>query len=100
MFQAIAIHHAVPEHQDAFLAFAQRVIAATAGARGLIEFSVFAEAGGSRIFGLSRWESAEAFQAALPTIMSLAPERRPEWSAREDDVLTMTLAGVPAGADR
>jgi quinol monooxygenase YgiN len=100
MFQAIAVHHAVPEHREAFLAFAQRVIDATADAPGLIEFSVFAEADGPRIFGLSRWESAEAFQAALPTITSLAPDRRPEWSSREDEVLLGTLAGVPAGAGR
>jgi Antibiotic biosynthesis monooxygenase len=100
MFQAIAVHHAVPEHQEAFLAFCQRVIDATADAPGLLEFSAFAEAGGSRIFGLSRWESAEAFQAALPTIMSLAPDRRPEWSDRDDELLAGTLAGQPAGIDR
>ena len=92
MFQAIAIHHAVPEHRDAFLAFCHRVVAATSGVPGMIEFSAFAEAGGPRLFGVSRWESAEAFQAALPTIMSLAPDRRPEWSSREDELLLMDLA--------
>ena len=91
MFQAIAIHHAVPEHRDAFIAFMQRVIDATAGADGLVEFTGHAEAGGPRLFGVSRWESAEAFQAALPTIVSLAPERRPEWSSAEDELLLMEL---------
>ena len=100
MFQALAIHHAVPEHRDAFLAFMQRVVDATAGAPGLIEFAGYAEAGGTRLFGLSRWESAEAFQAALPTIISLAPERRPEWSDREDELITMELAGTPAEPGR
>lgn len=89
MFQAVAIHHAVPEHREAFVAFMQRVIDATAGAPGLLEFTGFAEPGGTRLFGFSRWESAEDFQAALPTIMALAPERRPEWSDREDEVLVM-----------
>jgi quinol monooxygenase YgiN len=92
MVQAVAIHHAVPEHREAFLAFMQRVIDATAGAPGLLEFKGFAEAGGTRLFGFSRWESAEAFQAALPTILSLAPERRPEWSDRDDELLVMDHA--------
>lgn len=92
MFQAMAIHHAVPEHREAFLGFMQRVIEATAGAPGLLEFTGFAEAGGTRLFGVSRWESAEAFQAALPAIVSLTPERRPEWSDRDDDLLVMEHA--------
>ncbi len=92
MFQAVAIHHAVPEHRDAFLAFMQRVIDATSGARGLLEFTGYAEAGGPRLFGVSRWESAEAFRAALPTILSLVPERRPEWSDRDDELLVMEHA--------
>ena len=37
MFQAIAIHHARPEHEEAFVAFMHRVIDATNGAPGLIE---------------------------------------------------------------
>ncbi len=96
MFQAIAIHHAVPEHREAFLAFMQRVLDVSADAPGLIEFAGYAEAGGTRLFGVSRWESAEAFQAALPTIMSLAPECRPEWLEREDELITMELACTPA----
>ena len=56
----------------------------------------YAETGGPRLFGVSRWESAAAFQAALPTITSLAPDRRPEWSSAEDEVLTMELAVTPA----
>ena len=92
MFQAIAIHHAVPEHREAFIAFMQRVIDATAGSPGLLEFTGHAEVGGPRLFGLSRWESADAFQAALPTILSMAPERRAEWSSREDELLVMERA--------
>jgi len=33
-----------------------------------------------------------AFQAALPTIQSLAPLRKPEWSTRPDDVITLVEA--------
>ena len=89
MFQAIAVHHAAPEHADAFMAFMHRVIDHVGDAPGLIEFSAWREQGTSRLFGLSRWESRDAFEAALPTIMSLGPERRPEWSEREDDVLLL-----------
>ena len=45
MFQAIAIHHAVPEHREAWFGFMQKVIDATADAPGLIEFTAYAEAG-------------------------------------------------------
>ena len=89
MFQVIAVHHAVPEHRDAFLAFCHRVVATVEGADGLVEFSVWGAPDGPTIYGFSRWESPEAFQAALPTIMSLAPDRRPEWSAAPDDVIPM-----------
>jgi quinol monooxygenase YgiN len=91
MFQAMATHHAVPEHREAFLAFMEQVIEATAGAEGLIEFTGWAEADGPRLFGLSRWESAEHFRAALPTIGSLRDQRRPEWSDRPDEVVTFEL---------
>jgi heme-degrading monooxygenase HmoA len=93
MFQAIAIHYARPEHEDEFVAFMHRVIEATSGAPGLIEFTAWRDpAGSGRLFGFSRWESAEAFQAGLPRITSLAHERREEWSSQPDDVFTMVAA--------
>jgi hypothetical protein len=72
MFQAIAIHHAHRDHADAFLAFMHRVIAHVGEAPGLIEFTAWREPGGTRLFGFSRWESADAFQAALPSIAGLS----------------------------
>jgi quinol monooxygenase YgiN len=98
MFQAMATHHAVPEHRETFLAFMQKVIDAASACDGLIEFSGWAEAGGTRLFGLSRWESAEHFQAALPTIMSLGAIRQPEWSDKPDELVTFVLekGTVPA----
>jgi quinol monooxygenase YgiN len=89
MFQAIAIHHARPEHADAFMAFMHRVIAHVGDAPGLIEFTGWREAEGTRLFGMSRWESAEAFQAALPRILEMGDERRPEWSERDDELLLL-----------
>jgi hypothetical protein len=94
MFQTIAIHHAVPEHADAFLAFMGRVTEAVAGAPGLLEFSSWREPGeGGRLVAVARWESPEAFQAAAPRIMSLSGERRPEWSSAPDDLLMLAAAG-------
>jgi heme-degrading monooxygenase HmoA len=92
MLQAIAIHHAHPDHADAFLEFMHRVIDHVGAAPGLIEFTAWREPGGTRLFGFSRWESADAFQAALPSIGGLSGERRPEWSAREDELLLLEPA--------
>jgi quinol monooxygenase YgiN len=91
MLQAIAIHHAAPDHVEDFKAFMRRVMAATEGAPGLIEFTSWQDASDpTRLVGLSRWESEADFAAAMPRIMSLAPERRPEWSSAPDELFTMT----------
>jgi len=92
VFQAIAIHHARPEHADAFLAFMHRVIEHVGAAPGLIEFTAWREAHGTRLYGFSRWESEADFQAALPRIGSMSDERRDEWSDREDEVLLFERA--------
>jgi quinol monooxygenase YgiN len=92
MLQAIAVHHARPEHAADFLAFMHRVIEHVGAAPGLIEFTAWREGQGSRLVGLSRWESAADFQAALPLIMGLSGERRPEWSERDDELLVLESA--------
>jgi quinol monooxygenase YgiN len=90
MFQAIAIHHAHPDHVDEFIAFMHRVVEKVGDAPGLIEFRGWRDGPTTRLIGHSRWESEQAFRDALPTIMSLGPERRDEWSERPDDVLMLT----------
>jgi quinol monooxygenase YgiN len=90
MFQAIAIHHARPEHVEEFMAFMRRVIEKVGAAPGLIEFRGWRDGPTTRLVGLSRWESEQAFRDALPLIMSLGPERNPEWSERDDDVLMLS----------
>ena len=93
MFQVMVLHHSHPEHADEFVAFMYRVIDATKEADGLIEFTAWRDPQDpGRLFGFSRWESPEAFQQGLPLIMSLAPERKPEWSPRPDEVFTMISA--------
>jgi quinol monooxygenase YgiN len=91
-FVAIAVHHAAPEHADEMLAFMRRVVAATEGAPGLISFDCRRELANGVLAGYSRWRSKADFDAALPTIASLAPERRPEWTTKPDDVLMLELA--------
>ena len=89
MFIAIAIHHAAAEHADEFVAFMHRVIEATQGAPGLLEFKACREPTRGFLAGFSRWESADAFQAALPRISSLAPLRKTEWSTQPDELITL-----------
>ena len=92
MFVAIAIHHAVPEHVEDFLAFMGRVVEAVGRPPGLIDFDRYRDQKSNRLIGLSRWESEQAFRDALPLIGSLAHERREEWSAGPDDVLMLSPA--------
>jgi len=95
MFQAIAVHHPKAERVDDWIAFMHRVIAATEGAPGLLEFTAWRDPGGAGpLIGLSRWESAEAFQAALPRIRSL--DRDASWDAAPD-VLSTSVATSPTG---
>jgi heme-degrading monooxygenase HmoA len=90
MFVAIAIHHAHPDHVDDFAQYMRRVRAAVGDPPGLVDFHGYRDAGSSRLVGLSRWESEQAFRDALALIGSLSEERREEWSERPDDVLMLT----------
>lgn len=89
MFLAIAVHHVVPEHKEAMKAFMTTVTETVTGTAGLIEFGGYEDQGG-KLVGISRWESPEAFQAALPVIMSMSDQRRPEWTSAPDDLLAAT----------
>jgi heme-degrading monooxygenase HmoA len=88
MFVAIAFHHPVPEHEEAYAAYMRRVQAAVGEPPGLIRFDCVRDDAGGRLFGLSVWESRAAFEAALPAIGSLIDEHLPEWDARDDVLLT------------
>jgi quinol monooxygenase YgiN len=92
VFIAIAIHHAAPEHTDEFVDFMHKVIDATSGAPGLIEFTACRDPSNGFLAGYSRWESQAAFEAALPRITSLGPLRKPEWSTRPDELITLVEA--------
>jgi len=98
-FVAIAFHYYVDEHREAFQNFCERVIKHTEGTPGLIRFELLHDADGKRLIGSSLWASRAAFDAALPVIVALAPERLPEWSARPDErVFSNAVAGWYADA--
>ncbi len=92
MLIAIAVHHAAPEYAGEFTDFMYKVIDRTSGAPGLLEFRACRDPGGRYLAGFSRWESPDDFAMARPTIASLAPLRKPEWSTRPDDVITLVEA--------
>ena len=89
VFTAIAIHHPHPDHVDDFVAHMRLVIETTAGAEGLIGFSCWREEDG-RLIGYSRWESREAFGAALPLIGANRDRRRSEWTVADDELLQLS----------
>lgn len=68
------------------------VLEATDGAPGLLDFRTCRSTDGGYLAGVSRWESKAAFTAALPRIGSLRHRRRPEWTSRPDELLTLTDA--------
>ena len=90
MFITIAIHHPRPDHVDDLMAHMRRVVEHTGSPEGMIDFVCAKEAGGSRLLGVARWESAEAFEAALPQITALAGQRDEAWGERPDELLTLT----------
>ena len=59
------------------------------GAGGLVDFDCYRSEDGTRLFGVARWESREAFEASLPLIASNADRRRDEWTVAEDELLTL-----------
>ena len=91
MFVAIAIHHVTPGHSEEMLAFMHRVIETTDGSPGLIDFKACREVSRGVLAGYSRWESQAHFEAALPAIMSLGPQREPEWTDRPDKVIMLEV---------
>jgi len=87
-FAVTAFHYYVDEHRAAFEDFCRRVMQHVAGTPGLVRFELLHDGAGKRLVGSSLWETRAAFEAALPVIMALAPERKPEWSARPDERLS------------
>jgi heme-degrading monooxygenase HmoA len=62
----MAVHYPEPGRRDQVYASMARMAAGASGTPGLIEIGPWLEPGGERVIGLSRWESAAAFEAAMP----------------------------------
>lgn len=90
MFLTIAHHYPRPEHVEAFLAFMAEIEAGMSGTPGLVTLESFRDVVQPRLVAIGRWESAEAAQAGVPRLMSIG-ERKPEWSARPDEVFQLEL---------
>lgn len=62
----MAVHYPAPGRRDEVYASMARMAAGASGTPGLIEIGPWLEHGGDRVIGFSRWESREAFEAAMP----------------------------------
>jgi heme-degrading monooxygenase HmoA len=90
VFVALTYHHPHPDHVDDLMGHMERVVELVRErAEGLHEFSCWREAGGTRLLGLSRWESRASFEAAVPLITSRREHRRPEWSTADDETFVL-----------
>jgi quinol monooxygenase YgiN len=86
VFTAIATHYPHPDHAAELEGHMLLVRDTVRGAEGLIEFECFRSDDGARLLGISKWESRDAFEAALPLIMSHRDRRRDEWTVTEDEL--------------
>lgn len=62
----IAVHYPLPGRRDEVYQRMMAMAAGAAGTAGLLEIGPWLEYGGDRVAGLSRWESRQAFEAAMP----------------------------------
>jgi len=62
----MAVHYPADGRSGEVYASMAKMAEAAAGTPGLIEIGPWREHGGDRVVGLSRWESREAFEAAMP----------------------------------
>jgi len=62
----MAVHYPEPQARDNIYASMSGMAESMAGTRGLIEIGPWLDRDGDRVVGLSRWESREAFDVAMP----------------------------------
>jgi len=78
----MAVHYPEPGTRDDVYASMSAMAKSLAGTQGLIEVGPWLDRDGDRVIGLSRWESWEAFEAAMPgsgvpNTVTHSGERRP-----------------------
>ncbi len=62
----MAVHYPAAGRGKEVYASMAKMAESAAGTPGLIEIGPWLEYGGDRVVGISRWESKEAFDAAMP----------------------------------
>jgi hypothetical protein len=62
----MAVHYPAPGQLDEVHASMRRMADSAAGTAGLIEIGPWVDVDGTRVVGISKWESREAFEAAMP----------------------------------
>jgi heme-degrading monooxygenase HmoA len=62
----MAVHYPAAGCRDQVYASMRRMASSLAEVPGLLEVGPWLEHDGDRVVGLSRWESREAFEAAMP----------------------------------
>jgi quinol monooxygenase YgiN len=89
MHVTIAFHYSRPEYVNDFLRYLNKVTEHMRKAPGLINIEGFKEVGSDRLVAVGVWESATAFDEALPELISLNHLRRPEWTIRPDELIRL-----------
>jgi heme-degrading monooxygenase HmoA len=85
----MAIHYPEPGRQADLYRRMATMAESIAGTPGLIDIGPWLEHDGERVVGVSRWESREAFEAAMPG-SGVPSETVHEWEARPREYLHLT----------
>jgi hypothetical protein len=62
----MAVHYPMPGRSDEVYRHMMAMASGAAGTAGLLEIGPWLEYDGDRVVGFSRWESRQAFEAAMP----------------------------------
>ena len=88
-FIFMAVHYPEPGRVDEVYASMSGMAGAMAGTPGLIEIGPWLDRDDARVVGLSRWESREAFEAAMPG-SGVPSDTVHEWEAQPREYLHLT----------
>jgi heme-degrading monooxygenase HmoA len=85
----MAVHYPEPGRRDDLYRRMAGVADRLAGTPGLIEIGPWLQDGDERVVGVSRWESREAFEAAMPG-SGVPNDTIHEWECRPREYFRLT----------
>lgn len=85
----MAVHYPEPGRRDDLYHRMANMAGNLAGTPGLIDIGPWVEYDGERVVGVSRWESREAFDAAMPG-SGVPSDTVHEWESRPRDYFHLT----------